>query len=193
MRTTGGCRGPAPPGTCSATSRARPTAGWTATGDFAGTTPGPRASPVRNGEQLSTRSSDPDNGAPNTEADRLAGVHHTRTTSTFESPAGTTPSPGRGATAVNLVVDGPAVRTATGQDSEALNWVSWEPAGLRGEGNLQIVDQVTGGWGHMLADQSAVRPAVRPRSVETAVKLIVDGEVVRTTPARTARSSTGPG
>lgn len=57
-------------------------------------------------------------------------------------------------TTVNLVVDGQVVRTATGQDSEALDWVAWDVRDLAGrEARLRVVDTVSGGWGHVLADQ----------------------------------------
>ncbi|MFS0700317.1 GH32 C-terminal domain-containing protein [Cellulomonas sp. 179-A 4D5 NHS] len=55
---------------------------------------------------------------------------------------------------VNLVVDGEVVRTATGQDSEALDWVAWDVRELAGrQARLRVVDSVSGGWGHVLADQ----------------------------------------
>ncbi|GEA89861.1 glycoside hydrolase family 32 protein [Cellulomonas cellasea] len=55
---------------------------------------------------------------------------------------------------VNLVVDGDVVRTATGQDSEALDWVAWDVRELAGrQAQLRVVDSVSGGWGHVLADQ----------------------------------------
>ncbi|MBB2922794.1 glycoside hydrolase family 32 protein [Cellulomonas cellasea] len=55
---------------------------------------------------------------------------------------------------VNLVVDGDVVRTATGQDSEVLDWVAWDVRGLAGrQAQLRVVDSVSGGWGHVLADQ----------------------------------------
>ena len=72
--------------------------------------------------------------------------------------------------------------STTGQDGEALNWTNWNVAEFEGKtARIDIVDENTGGWGHILADQFtfADEPAF-PRSVETAVNLLVDGEVVRT-------------
>ena len=85
-------------------------------------------------------------------------------------------------TAVNLVVDGQVVRSSTGQDGEALNWTNWNVSELKGKtAQIDIVDENTGGWGHINADQFtfADEPAF-PRSTETAVNLLVDGKVVRT-------------
>jgi beta-fructofuranosidase/levanase len=57
------------------------------------------------------------------------------------------------ATAVNLLVDGEVVRTATGSDSETLDWTSWDLRDLAGrQARIQLVDQHSGGWGHILAD-----------------------------------------
>jgi fructan beta-fructosidase len=161
--------------------------GWTATGTFAGTTP-PAGTigdqqPVSGyeGEHLVNTFIDHDNG-----------------TGTITSPEFTIASnyinllvgggshpypgdPGNPPTSVNLVVDGQVVHTATGQDSEQLNWVNWDVSARNGQtAHIQIVDQNTGGWGHILADHImfADQPA-RPRSYETAVNLLVDGEVVR--------------
>jgi len=59
-----------------------------------------------------------------------------------------------GKTAVNLRVDGQVVRTATGADAERLAWTFWDVRDLRGQSAyLEIVDQATGGWGHINADQ----------------------------------------
>ncbi len=56
-------------------------------------------------------------------------------------------------TSVNLVVDGKVVRTATGANSEALRWESWNVDALRGrQAKIVIVDNHTGNWGHVLAD-----------------------------------------
>ncbi|MGH2949651.1 MAG: glycoside hydrolase family 32 protein [Solirubrobacteraceae bacterium] len=57
-------------------------------------------------------------------------------------------------TAVNLLVDGEVVRTAAGQESEALDWVAWNVEDLIGrEARIEIVDRNSGGWGHILVDQ----------------------------------------
>jgi levanbiose-producing levanase len=57
-------------------------------------------------------------------------------------------------TTVNLVVGGHVVRTATGQNSEHLTWNSWDVSDLSGQNaQLQIVDNGTGSWGHLTADQ----------------------------------------
>jgi fructan beta-fructosidase len=80
-----------------------------------------------------------------------------------------------------LLVDGTVVRRLAGDDAGALNWKGWDVSEFAGQAaQLRIVDQATGGWGHltldhvMLTDQAAV-----PRSDETTVSLVVDGQVVR--------------
>jgi levanase len=82
-----------------------------------------------------------------------------------------------------LLVDGNVVRTLAGDDAGQLNWKGWDVSEFAGkQAQLRIVDQATGGWGHltldhvMLTDQAAV-----PRSDETSVNLVVDGKVVRST------------
>jgi fructan beta-fructosidase len=55
---------------------------------------------------------------------------------------------------INLLVDEKVVRTATGKDDELLQWVTWDVADLAGKvANIQIIDQVTEGWGHINLDQ----------------------------------------
>ncbi|GAA1860625.1 glycosyl hydrolase [Myceligenerans crystallogenes] len=55
---------------------------------------------------------------------------------------------------VRLVVDGQAVRQATGKNSEQLEWVTWDVAALRGRtARLEVVDTLTAGWAHVLLDQ----------------------------------------
>ncbi len=59
-----------------------------------------------------------------------------------------------GQTCMNLLVPGIVVRTATGSDSETLAPVQWNVSAFLGQSaKLQIVDQATGGWGHILIDQ----------------------------------------
>jgi sucrose-6-phosphate hydrolase SacC (GH32 family) len=73
-----------------------------------------------------------------------------------------------GRTCLNLLVGGNVVRTATGDADEKLSWKSWDLREWRGrQATLQLVDQHTGGWGHInvdhigLADAPA-RPAEQP-------------------------------
>jgi len=59
-----------------------------------------------------------------------------------------------GKTCMNLLVDGKAVRTATGDADERLNWKSWDVRDLRNKkGTIEIVDREKGGWGHLNVDQ----------------------------------------
>ena len=65
-------------------------------------------------------------------------------------------------TTVNLVVDGQIVRTATGSNSETLDWVNWDVRDLEGErARIQIIDNNTGG-GDMLADHFTFANASGP-------------------------------
>ena len=63
-----------------------------------------------------------------------------------------------GQTCMNLLADGVVVRTATGPNtkpggSEALDWHAWDVADLAGQKVvLQIVDDRSGGWGHINVD-----------------------------------------
>lgn len=95
---------------------------------------------------------------------------------------GNHPSDSDAPTSVRLVVDGEVVRSATGKDSEALNWASWDVRDLAGrKARFEVVDANTGGWGHVLVDQVMLADApAKPRSTETSVNLVVDGKVVRT-------------
>ena len=56
-------------------------------------------------------------------------------------------------TCMNLMVDGAVARTATGKNSEALEWAAWDVSELEGkEAKLVIVDAESGGWGHINID-----------------------------------------
>jgi fructan beta-fructosidase len=64
-----------------------------------------------------------------------------------------------GKTCLNLLVNGKVARTATGPNtvpggSEHLDWSQWDVSDLAGkEAVIEIVDQATGGWGHINVDQ----------------------------------------
>lgn len=58
-----------------------------------------------------------------------------------------------GETAVNLVVDDKVVRTKTGMNTETMRWTNWEVKDLKGKNaRIEIVDQHTGGFGHINVD-----------------------------------------
>ena len=161
--------------------------GWSATDDFAAD--GPRAGTIGDQQAVSGY-----------QGEQLVNtfIDHDASTGTITSPTFTIDSDyinllvGGGnhpyiptatdATAVNLVVDGAVVASATGQDSEAANWASWNVASLQGqEAHIEILDQNTGGWGHILVDHIMFSDEqAKPVSVETAVNLLVDDQVVRT-------------
>src|SRR5262249_37876792 len=55
---------------------------------------------------------------------------------------------------VNLLVEGKAVRTLTGRNSERLDWRTWDLKDLEGKSvRIEIVDRNTGGWGHINVDE----------------------------------------
>lgn len=64
-----------------------------------------------------------------------------------------------GQTCMNLTVDGAVVRTATGPNdrpggTERLEWASWDVAEFEGRrARIEIVDEATGGWGHINVDE----------------------------------------
>jgi sucrose-6-phosphate hydrolase SacC (GH32 family) len=95
---------------------------------------------------------------------------------------GNHPYPGNNdATAVLLIVNGQVVRSATGQNDELLNWVSWDVRQFRGQtARIEILDENSGGFGHINADEfmGADSPAL-PRSTETTVDLVINGKIVR--------------
>ncbi|WP_163718610.1 GH32 C-terminal domain-containing protein [Mangrovibacterium lignilyticum] len=57
-------------------------------------------------------------------------------------------------TCINLVINGATVKTVTGDNSEQLKWYGWDVSDHIGEtATLEIVDNFTGGWGHINVDQ----------------------------------------
>ena len=64
------------------------------------------------------------------------------------------------ATAVRLLVDGELVRSATGNNNETLEWVSWDVRDLRGKNaRLEILDASTAPKGHILVDHIVLSEA----------------------------------
>lgn len=82
---------------------------------------------------------------------------------------------------VQLIVDGEVVRQLAGPNDGALNWQHWDVSELQGRtAQLRVVDEATGGWGHLTLDHVVMGDEIAlPRSGETTVNLVVDGEVVR--------------
>jgi len=65
-------------------------------------------------------------------------------------------------TCINLLIDGKVVRTAVGKDNEKLESYFWNVEELEGKSaQIQIVDDASGGWGHINIDQIELddRPA----------------------------------
>jgi fructan beta-fructosidase len=113
-----------------------------------------------------------------------------------------------GKTCINLVIDGEIVRTATGPNdkpggTERLDWHAWDVGDLAGKtAVIEIVDQATGGWGHinidhivqtdrpppamrmnvereLLATKRYLNLPVRNGATKRRMSIIVDGRTVR--------------
>jgi len=70
---------------------------------------------------------------------------------------------GHAETAVRLLVDGKVVQTASGPTSSAMREAVFDVTGLQGKtARLEVVDQVTGVWGHVSVDQIVFRDIVTP-------------------------------
>ncbi|GAB2718683.1 GH32 C-terminal domain-containing protein [Streptomyces bullii] len=161
-----------------------PIGDWTTTGDAFGT--GPAQGTLPNQQQVSGYLG---NGLVNSYLNGDA------TTGTLTSPTftidkkyldfliggGYHPASSEAPTAVELIVDGKVVRSATGANGEALNWASWDLSDLQGkQAQIKVVDDNTGGWGHINLDQVVLSDTqAHAKSTETGVNLLVDGKVVQ--------------
>jgi len=57
-------------------------------------------------------------------------------------------------TCIRLVVGGKVVRSATGRNREHLDWKVWDVREFMGKkAHLEIIDEASGGWGHINVDQ----------------------------------------
>jgi hypothetical protein len=77
-----------------------------------------------------------------------------------------------GKTGVLLLVDGNVVRSATGLSlknsagQEIMDWQSWDVSEFAGkQASFQIIDEQTGGWGHILVDQVFQSDRAMPSSL----------------------------
>lgn len=83
-----------------------------------------------------------------------------------------------GKTCMNLLVDGKVVRTAAGPNvrdggTEALERVNWDVAELAGKkAKIEIVDDASGGWGHVNVDQIVLTDSPLPGRVKDASRTI---------------------
>jgi levanase len=84
--------------------------------------------------------------------------------------------------AVQLLINGKVVRSLAGDNSGVMNWKGWDVSEFAGlNAQLRVVDQATGGWGHLTLDHVMLTDtAAVPRSDEETVNLVVNGKVVRT-------------
>jgi fructan beta-fructosidase len=87
-----------------------------------------------------------------------------------------------GKTCMNLLVDGRVVRSATGPNvvpggSEELAPASWDVSDLPGRtARIQIVDNATGGWGHINVDQIILTDRKPPKLLADQTREIVVGK-----------------
>ena len=65
-------------------------------------------------------------------------------------------------TCINLLVDGKIVRSSTGRDTDAMVGEHWDVRDLAGKtATIEIVDNHSGGWGHIDIDQIELRDVPR--------------------------------
>jgi fructan beta-fructosidase len=157
--------------------------GWTTTGSFVGTGP----SHETLGGQISSGvldtwgpDGDPSEGTITSPTFTVSSPYIDLQVAGGEHPWGQ-PNP----TAVNLIVGGNVVATATGDGTGTLSWRNWDTSAYQGQqAQIQVVDQNDGstGWGHMMVgDILFADGAVQPWDTQTSVNLVMNGQVVRST------------
>ncbi len=126
--------------------------GWTTTGSFTGTGPSFEYLPGMVGNAVLDTfagGGDPATGTITSPAFTLDRNHlH------FLLAGGNHPPGSPGQTSIALLVNGQVVRTATGDDTGVLKPIDWDVSALQGQSaQVQVIDQATGAWGHIMADQ----------------------------------------
>jgi fructan beta-fructosidase len=88
----------------------------------------------------------------------------------------------QGKTCMNLLVGGVLVLTATGPNtepggSELLKWENWDVKKYRGKrAVIQIVDDASGGWGHINVDQIVQSNTPANAPVDNAIEIKITGK-----------------
>lgn len=61
-------------------------------------------------------------------------------------------------TGINLLINNQIIRTATGNNNERMDQQEWDVSEYKGQSaKIQIIDKVTGGWGHINIDHITMR------------------------------------
>ncbi|MBP1662946.1 MAG: hypothetical protein H6Q19_86 [Bacteroidetes bacterium] len=72
-----------------------------------------------------------------------------------------------GLTCINLIVNGSVVQSTTGRNEEVLKWAGWNVTQWIGKtAQIQIVDNSTGGWGHINIDHIVFADALWNNNIE---------------------------
>jgi beta-fructofuranosidase len=98
-----------------------------------------------------------------------------------------------GTACINLLVDGRAARTLTGSNSEELTERFWDLEDLAGKtARLEIVDQATGGWGHINVDHIVLTDSKPDLGLDRDRLLKKASESVAAAAARAGREPSRP-
>ena len=158
--------------------------GWTASGSFSAQGPTTESLP----NQVGSRVLDTFAGGGDAATGTISSPQFTITKDYIDMlvAGGNHPFGTSGSASVNLVVDGVVQRTATGGDSGTMAQVAWDVHTLVGHtAQVQVVDNATGAWGHLMVDQimmgNAPGAVVGEVDAQTTVNLVVGGVVVRST------------